>query len=122
MVARMRLISPGFFDAMGVSIVSGRDFTADDRLNAAPVTIVNREFVKRYMRGKDPLRTAFASGYPTVDTRVFRAIVGVVGDIRYKSIAEEAEPSYYVPQGQVPFPRQTVIVATKLVDSDARQS
>src|SRR5438094_6109166 len=117
MVARMRLVSPGFFDAMGVSIVSGRDFTADDRLNAAPVTIVNREFVKRYMRGKDPLRTAFASGYPTVDTGVFRAIVGVVGDIRYKSIAEEAEPSYYVPQGQVPFPRQTVIVATKLVDS-----
>jgi len=81
------------------------------------VTIVNREFLKRYMRGKDPLRTAFASGYPAVDTRVFRRIVGVVGDIRYKSIAEEAEPSYYVPQGQFPFPRQTVVVATKLVDS-----
>jgi len=119
MVGRMRLITPGFFDAMGVPIASGRDFSADDRQTAAPVAIVNREFVKRYMRGKDPLQSAFATGYPTVDTRTFRRIVGIVGDVRYKSIAEEAEPSFYVPQGQVPFPRQTVVVATRLADATA---
>ena len=49
----------------------------------------------------------------TIDTRAFRTIVGVVGDVRYRSIAEEAEPSFYVPQGQFPFPRQTVVIATR---------
>jgi ABC-type antimicrobial peptide transport system permease subunit len=71
------------------------------------------------MHGKDPLRTAFASGYPAVDQRTYRTIIGVVGDVRYKSIAEEAEPSYYVPQGQAPFARQTVVVATRLADATA---
>ncbi len=115
--SRMRLVTPGFFDAMGVSLVAGRDFTADDRQNTAPVAIVNREFVRRYMTGKDPLRTQFAFGYPTIDAKSSRTIVGVVGDIRYRSIAEEAEPSFYVSQGQFPFPRQTVVIATRAADA-----
>ena len=119
MGARMRLVSPGFFDAMGVPLVSGRDFSGDDRQSTGPVAIVNREFAKRYLQGKDPLRTAFAFGYPNIDTRAFCTIVGVVGDIRYRSIAEEAEPSFYVPQGQFPFPRQTVVIATRLADAAA---
>jgi putative ABC transport system permease protein len=113
---RLRLVTPGFFAAMGVPIVNGRDFTADDRRDTSPVAIVNREFVRRYLAGRDPLRTAFAWGYPTVDTRVYRAIVGVVGDVRYRSVAEAAEPSFYMVQGQVPFPRQTVVIATRLAD------
>lgn len=111
--ARLRLVSPGFFDAMGVPLVGGRDFTSDDRQNTQLVTIVNREFVKRYLQGRDPLRAAFAFGYPNIDTRAFFPIVGVVGDIRYRSIAEDPEPSFYVAQGQFPFQRQTIVVAAK---------
>jgi len=110
--ARQRLVTPGFFAAMGMPILAGRDFNTDDRVNTAPVAIVNREFVRRYLNGKDPLRTSFATGYPVVDTKVFRSIVGVVGNIRYRSIAEDAEPSFYGTQGQFPFPRQTVVIAT----------
>jgi ABC-type antimicrobial peptide transport system permease subunit len=117
--ARQRLVTPGFFDAMGVPLLAGRDFTADDRRDTAPVAIVNREFVRRYLNGKDPLRTSFAVGYPTIDTKVFRTIVGVVGNVRYRSIAEEAEPSFYVTQGQAPFPRQTVVVAARSGDASA---
>jgi putative ABC transport system permease protein len=115
--ARQRLVTPGFFEAMGVPLVAGRDFNADDRRTTAPIAIVNREFVRRYLNGKDPLRTSFAVGYPAVDTKVFRTIVGVVGDIRYRSIAEDAEPSFYVTQGQFPFPRQTVVIATRSADA-----
>jgi putative ABC transport system permease protein len=114
--ARMRLVSPGFFEAMGIEQVSGRDFTADDRRNTMRVAIVNREFVRRYLSGKDPLRQQFAFGYPTIDTSSYLAIVGVVGDVRYKTIAEEAEPSFYVPQGQITFARQTVVIATGMAD------
>src|SRR5262249_23547494 len=78
-----------------------------------------REFAKRYLQERDPLRTAFAFGYPAIDTKQFRTIVGVVGDVRYRSIAEEAEPSFYLTQGQFPFPRQTVAIATRLPDATA---
>jgi putative ABC transport system permease protein len=115
-VARVRLVTPGFFEAMGISLAAGRDFNADDRQNTAAVAIVNREFVRRYLAGRDPLRTRFAFGYPTVDQTTLRTIVGVVGDVRYRSIAEEAEPSFYVPHGQFPFLRQAVVVATRLAE------
>jgi putative ABC transport system permease protein len=117
--ARMRLVTPGFFDAMGVPLAGGRDFTADDRQNTEKVAIVNREFVRRYLSGQDPLRTQFAWGYPNIDATSSRAIVGVVGDVRYRSVAEAAEPSFYVPQGQFPFPRQTVVIATRIADASA---
>jgi len=119
MGSRTRLVSPGFFTAMGVPLVGGRDFTADDRQNTALVAIVNREFARRYLQGKDPFRVALAFGYPTVDTRNFRTIVGIVGDVRYRSVADQAEPSIYLPQGQFPFPRQTVVIATSLADATA---
>jgi hypothetical protein len=101
---------------MGIERVSGRDFTNDDRRTTTPVAIVNREFVKRYLSGQDPLRTQFAFGYPQIDTTRFYSIVGVVGDVRYKTIAEAAEPSFYVAQGQFPFARQTVVIATHAAD------
>ena len=116
---RLRLVSPGFFDTMGIERVSGRDFTDDDRRNTTPVAIVNREFVHRYLQGQDPLRTQFAFGYPDIDTTTFYSIVGVVGDVRYKSIAEQAEPSFYVPQGRFPFARQAVVIATRMADPSA---
>ena len=117
--SRSRFVTPGFFGAMGVPIVSGRDFTVDDRQNTAAVAIVNREFVKRFLQGRDPLQTSFAFGYPTVNPQRFYTIVGVVGDIRYRSIAEPAEPCFYGVQGQFPFGRQTVVVATSLADATA---
>jgi len=114
--ARLRLVTPGFFETMGIPLAAGRDFSPDDRQNTAAVAIVNREFVRRYLAGRDPLHTQFAFGYPTVDQTTLRTIVGVVGDVRYRSIAEAAEPSFYVPQGQFPFPRQAVVVATRLAE------
>jgi len=114
--SRGRLVTPGWFGAMGVPLVAGRDFTNDDRQNTQLVAIVNREFVRRFLQGTDPLRASFAAGYPNVDMRRMLTIVGVVGDVRYRSIAEEAEPSFYSPQGQIPFPRQTVTIATTFAD------
>ncbi len=116
MGTRMRLVSPGFFEAMGVPLDRGRDFGVGDRNNTQLVAIVNRQFAKRYLAGKDPLTASFAWGYPMIDARRFHKVIGVVGDIRYRSIAEEAEPSFYVSQGQFPFPRQTVIIASKMAD------
>jgi hypothetical protein len=108
----VRTITPGFLEAMGVRLVAGRMFTADDRKDTQRVVIVNRAFVRRFYPNSDPLAGSFAYGYPTVDRKTMSRIVGVVEDVRYKSLAEEAEPTYYLPYTQVPFPflRHAIVV------------
>src|SRR3954463_1137132 len=113
---RQRFISPGYFAATGTALLKGRDFTADDRANAMPVAIVNRMFVKRYLSGRDPLGLRFSAGYPAPDPRNEVLVVGVVDDIRQKSVHDEPEPAFYSPLTQVPLRRQTIVVASSLTD------
>ena len=110
-----RFIGPGFFEAMGIKVVAGRSFTDDDRPGTQRVAIVNRAFVRRYFPDRDPLSGSFAYGYPTIDRSTMTRIVGVVQDVRYQSLAEEAEPTFYLPQAQTTFPflRNAVVVAAR---------
>jgi predicted permease len=83
--ARFRSVSPGFFAALGVSFIAGRDFTDADRLGAERVVIVsaslaqrifpNQDAVNRHMMWTDPVMKFIA-----VDTSP-RRIVGVVADM-----------------------------------------
>src|SRR6185312_14041640 len=93
---RQRIVSPGFFDAMGIKLVSGRDFTTDDGATTTPVAVVNRTFVRQYLHGRDPLHATFAAGYPSIDPKQPpTTIIGVVDDVRQRSVATPAEPAYY---------------------------
>ncbi|MEZ5283813.1 MAG: ABC transporter permease [Vicinamibacterales bacterium] len=115
-----RVATPGFFDAMGIRPVSGRTFTVDDRRTSVPVAVVNRAFVARYVRDRDPLRATFAYGFPIERDRLVQ-IVGVVDDVRYKSLVEPDEPAFYVPVAQTgfPFTRRTIVVAATSGPPDA---
>ena len=100
-VARRRTVSPGFFESMGARIVSGRDFTDDDRQATVPVAIVNQAFARRYLQSIDPLGTQIAWGFPTVNPKTQRVIVGVVSDIKYASVWKEPEPAFYLVPDQI---------------------
>jgi putative ABC transport system permease protein len=115
-VSRMRIVSAGFFEAVGIRVLSGRGFTDDDRMQTAPVAIVNQTFVRRFLNGQDPTRTLISYGFPTVDPKSRRPVVGVVNDVRYASLSTEPEPAVYVVETQVPFLRRAVVVATGLAE------
>src|SRR4029079_19024244 len=53
--ARFRVINPGFFNVLGVPILAGRDFTADDRKGSEPVVIVNQSFAQRMFPNGDAI-------------------------------------------------------------------
>ena len=108
---RQRLASPGLFAAMGTPIIKGRDFGSGDLPNTIPVAIVNRVFVERYLKDRDPIGVQFSAGYPTPDPRNEVTIVGVVGDVRQNSLAEPAEPAFYAPLSQFPLQSATVVVS-----------
>lgn len=118
--SRQRVVSQGLFQAMGVRLVAGRDFNSGDQQSQnTQVAIVNTAFVKRHLEGRDPLTVTFQSGYPEINPNLTMQIVGVVDDIRQKSIAEAAEPAYYTPLTQVAQRRQTVVVSSRGDDTAA---
>ena len=122
MGSRQRFATPGLFAAMGVRLLAGRDFNSDDRQGTAPVAIVNNTFVRRYLSGRDPLTVYFSSGYPTIDPRSEVKIIGVIDDVRQKSLSEAAEPAFYTSSLQFAPRRQSVVVATSLADPASLQN
>ncbi len=122
MGVRQRLVSPGYFQATGTRLLQGRDFGPDDRRGTRAVAIVNKTFVNRYVRGRDPVGLQFSAGYPAPDPRNELTVVGVVDDVRQKTVKDEAEPAYYSPLPQLPLRRQTMVVATSGTDVASLQS
>jgi predicted permease len=115
---RARLVSPGLFAAMGTPIIKGRDFNSGDLPTTIPVVVVNRVFVDRYLKGRDPIGVQFSAGYPAPDPKNEVTIVGVVGDVRQKSLADPAEPAFYQPLSQLPIGRATAVVSMSPSQSD----
>jgi len=116
---RQRIAGPGLFAAMGTPILKGRDFTNADLPNTVQVAIVNKVFVDRYLKGRDPIGVQFSAGYPQPDPRNEVTIVGVIDDVRQKSLADPAEPAYYQPMTQFPLARATAVVSMSQSDPTA---
>jgi predicted permease len=122
MGTRQRIVSPGFFDAMAVKLVKGRDFNSGDRQGTQSVAIVNETFVRRYLSGREPLGIRFSSGYPTINPQSETTIVGVVSDVRQRSLNDAAEPAFYSSMNQGTTRRQTVVVRSSQADTGPLQT
>lgn len=116
LVARAHRVNERFFSAMGIKIIAGREFTADDRSGTMAVAIVNRTFARRYLGSRDPLTAKFAAGYPEVPAAPMFTVVGVVDDVKYVSLGQAADPAYYTPAAQTPYFTQAVVINTALAD------
>jgi predicted permease len=86
-------VSPGYFNALGIPLLNGRDFTEQDTPRTAPVAIVNQTFAQRFFAGRDPVggRVRSKEGGPWV------TIVGMVKDSKYRSVTESSTPYFYLP-------------------------
>jgi putative ABC transport system permease protein len=91
-----RIVSPGFFHAMNIPLLRGRDFVDADAPAEAPlVVIVSQTTARRFWGDADPLsRTLHRQG----DTRHY-TVVGVVGDVRQTSLSQESPAIYYPSYG-----------------------
>jgi putative ABC transport system permease protein len=89
---------PGYFDTMGIRIVSGRDFTEQDNASGAGVIIVSESFARSAWPGQDPVgrRLRIPSGS---SKDKWLSVVGVAADTRYREI-DKARLDIYQPYGQ----------------------
>ena len=116
MGARQRFVSPGFFAAMGIGQIAGRDFSERDRPDSPAVAVVNETFVRRYLGGRDPLTVRFSSGYPTIRDGSETAIVGIVEDVHQRTLVDAPEPAFYSSLTQAPIGRLTVVLHAPVRD------
>ena len=101
--AHYRMITPGYFRALGIPLRGGRTFESSDRSGAAPVAIVNETFARQFFQGRDPIGSRLRLDDGEKVPREVQ-IVGVVGNVRHFGLEQEATIEVYVPIGQVPDP------------------
>ena len=101
--ADMRLVTAGYFRAMGVRLRTGRTFAAEDRAGAPLVMIINETMAKRAWPGEDPLGKRVACCEPGPDGGPnWKTIVGVVADIHARGLGRDAPAEFYLPMAQAP--------------------
>jgi putative ABC transport system permease protein len=93
-----RVVSPGYFQAMGIALRDGRDFTRFDRTD--PVAVVSEAFARRHWPGQSPLGRRLSVDNPPGP---WLTVVGVAADVRVDGLEEEARPLFYVPLRQATF-------------------
>jgi predicted permease len=105
-------VSPGYFDALGIHLLAGRNFSAKDVTTAPKVAVVNASFVKRYFGDGIAVGRRFGQGTdPGTPTNI--EIVGVVNDTRYESLRDEIPLLVYLCAPQMGAYGQTVYVRTE---------
>ncbi len=97
-VAGLHGISPGYLEAMGIPLRRGRAFTSQDREGSLPVALVNETFARRYWPGQDPLGKRLSVDGPEGP---WRMVVGVVADVRHRSLDAVAHPGVLLPYLQL---------------------
>jgi predicted permease len=99
--ARFRTVSPGFFAALGVPIIAGRDFTEADRRDAEPVVIVSQSVAKRMFDTRDVLNRRLMWTDPVMKfinvSTAGRRIVGIAADVDDENIVPGPAMSVYHP-------------------------
>lgn len=107
----VRTVMPGYFETMGIPVLQGRTFTGDDNRDTAPMSyVVNREFVRRYLQDRDPLRERIS--VMMRDRNPYSEIVGVVGDVREGALDKSPEPTVYYVHAHLAYPGMTLVIRT----------
>jgi putative ABC transport system permease protein len=112
-----RMVSRGFFAAMGTPVVAGRDFSDHDRADSPPVVIINEALARQYWSHGNPIGQkirAVTGGFGPLGRILLQdpEIVGVVKDVKYTGLGRAAEPAIYFPSRQAPFASMTLVIRT----------
>ena len=104
--------SPGYFAALDLPIVAGRSFTERDIRESTPVVIVNEEFARHHLAGRDPIgiRLSIEPLFPGFDVPGEWEIVGVARQVKGRMIERDNARQVYVPLAQYPWTDTFLVV------------
>jgi len=101
--ADIQPVTPGYFRAMGIPLLSGRGLSDSDTQNSEPVVLISAELARQQFPGKNPIGQQIMNGYDLYSVSKWTTIVGVVGNVRQDSPASPPAQTLYVPIAQHAF-------------------
>jgi predicted permease len=115
-VAWTNYLGAGYFQTVGTPLLAGRDFDDRDTATSVKVAIVNQAFVRKILKGAEPLGKRFRIHEPPGKPRPLYEIVGVVGDNKFQDMHEEFLPFAYYPttQQEKPSPDDQILIRSSL--------
>jgi putative ABC transport system permease protein len=103
---QVRQINPGYLRAMRIPVVRGRDIAEND----AEVLLVSRHAAKLYWGTEDPIGRRATLPFSKT---VLRRVVGIVGDVKQRTLSEASTPTVYFYTRQ-PYGRATFVIRTSV--------
>ena len=119
---RQRVVSPGYFASTGTTAAAGARLRTGRSAHDAPGRDHQQGVREALPLGARSARPAVLRRLSEPDPRNEVTVVGVVDDVRQKTVSDDAEPAFYSPLTQLPLRRQTIVVATSSSDVGPLQS
>lgn len=108
-VVDARPVTAGYFDAMNIRLLAGRDVADSDTADREPVAVINETFARQIYPGDNPLGRRFILNLGNDQPH---EIIGVVGDVKLASLEGEIRPTAYLSSRQYAFGIMTYVVRT----------
>jgi putative ABC transport system permease protein len=103
------MVTPDYFSTFGIHLMKGRELSDQDTATSVKVAVVNEDFVKKWLKGRDPLRTRIAveqliPGVQNLGPYQEWEIVGVYHNVHSADQRDE-NPEMLIPFWQIPWPQ-----------------
>ena len=112
-VASARLVTPGYFAAVGTRLLRGREFDDRDREGSPLVGIVDESLARRYWADGNAVGAQIRLGNLS-STNPWVTVVGVVASVRHGNLAKEPDHYLYAPLAQLPVGQMDIVVRTSV--------
>ncbi|HVG21441.1 MAG TPA: ABC transporter permease [Blastocatellia bacterium] len=111
----VHVISPNFLATMGIPFLRGRDFGIQDNDQSPGAIIISESMARRLWPGDDPIGKRISAGRDQNGNRIWSQIVGVVGDVKYRTLIRDQnkDPDVYLPLLQNPDRALALAVRTQ---------
>jgi putative ABC transport system permease protein len=112
----MRIVGPDYFKTMGIPVKQGRGFEATDQFKSLPVVVVNERFVRKFFPGQTAIvgkhiKPSWGIGD---EKPLMRTIVGVVGNVKHRTLNMEFTPEVYLSASQIPMDTMSIVARTNV--------
>ncbi len=106
------IVTPEYFDMMGIRLLRGRWFADSDLSGSLPVAVINEAMAEAYWPNRDPLGVSVKPKFRYTDKDISYSIVGIVREPKQFGTGQTPLPTVYLPYSQTPLAHVSVIVRT----------
>jgi predicted permease len=115
------IVSPGYFQTLGIPLLAGRYFTEADEANGRGAMIISESLARHYFPGSNPIGRKIAPSGPDNHNPAL-PVVGVVGDVKYTGLDSASERAFYLPYTESSgFQKLNLVVRSPIAPALPRQ-